>query len=487
MIDLTDELHLKNLNQYINDNHDRLALNEALFDIYEGNLLPHLMEKLQRDLPTTWEHTIERAVPINVLKRIVDKLSKIYQEAPRRSVVNGSETDSELLDFYEVYFDANSEFNYNNELFNLFGYSLQQITNDGNRPITRAIPNHLFLPYNSNQIVPTKADVIIMFMGEGPALNDPQGKRRVKIRWAYSDSQFVIFDSDDNLRIDLMEQIGILTTENELGTIPFVYNNRSKSSVMPKPPKDIYQLTMLLPILLTDLNYAAKYQVFSILYGINLDDTGLVLGPNKFWHFKSKPGEENPSIGQIKPVVDIGAVLNLAATELSIWMQTLGIRPGAVGELSESSFASGIAKMIDEADTTDHRDKQTSIYRSFELRFWHLNKLNHNNTLTTVQFASSLISTPFLNVPFTDPATVVTEFTKVIPFTSRGQLASGFIVEIDNGLMSRKEAMRRLNPELSDEKLEELMQEIEEEKKSSFEFVEPVEEDQDDDDEMAEI
>jgi hypothetical protein len=58
---------------------------------------------------------------------------------------------------------------------------------------------------------------------------------------------------------------------------------------------------------------------------------------------------------------------------------------------------------------------------------------------------------------------VITIFTKKIPVHSRGALAKDYMVEIDGGLISRKEVMRRLNPELSESKIEELQKEIDEE------------------------
>jgi len=467
MIDLTAQESIGLLNRQIQDNSNRLDVNEKLFDILEGDVLSQLMEKLINDLgESSASQAHSRAVPVNILRQVDNKLAQIYQNSPRRSIDPDNEQDLKILEYYEKNLKINYELNYNNELQNVFQYSLQQVVLNKGKPTTRSIPNHSFLPVNLNPVDPTEANVIILFMGES---TDKAGTGSVKIRWAWSDNQFVIFDSSGEIRDDIMrdkldlEDGEPLLYENPFGRIPFEYLTTSRNSVMPKVPSDILQLSLLIPVLMTDLNFAAKFQVFSILYGVDVDDENLKMSPAVFWRFKSQKGsDKTPQIGSIKPEVDIDQVLNLAATELALWLQSLGIRPGSIGKLDGDSFSSGISKVIDEADILDHQNKQTELYKGWEQGYWDLVlKYMHPVWLNDPKFD------PFApkNL-FNVNSSVLTIFTKKVPLHSRGQLAKDYMTEIDGGLISRKEVMRRLNPELNEAKIDQLIQEIKEESAS---------------------
>jgi len=487
MIDLTAQESIDYLNKQVKDASDRLELNERLYDIYEGALLNELMSALYDDLgESSSEQARTRAVPINILRQIINKLSQIYQNTPRRSIDPENQSELELLEYYESKFNINPKLNYNNELQNLFGYSFQQVVLNKGKPTTRAIPNHSFVPVNLNPKDPTEANVIILLMGKS---SDSSGANEVDIRWAWSDEQFVIFDSQGELRPDIMaekmqidfEQIDFV---NPYGRIPGQYLTISQNSVMPKPRADLLQLSLLIPMLLTDLNFATKFSIFSILYGIDVNDENLKMSPAVFWRFKSDPNsDKKPEIGSIKPDVDIDKVLNLASTELALWLQSLGIRPGAVGKLDGDNFASGISKVIDEADILDHQSKQTEIYKAFESEFWDT-VLKYVHPIWSINDQFDPLAP---NTLFNMNSNVITVFTKKIPFHSRGALAKDYMVEIEGGLISRKEVMRRLNPELSEAKIEEIQQEIDEEKKQAVEALvvgnspfEPVDDEEDD-------
>jgi len=144
-----------------------------------------------------------------------------------------------------------------------------------------------------------------------------------------------------------------------------MYVNRSPNFLLPPEDTDTMRMTVLLPVLLSDLNYAVKYQAFSILYGINVDDQNLAKSPEAFWMFKTDPGDDNkPEVGQIKPQVDITEVIQLIVTELSMWLNSRNIRPGSVSNVSAENMVSGISKLVDEMDTSDDRQKQAELYAS---------------------------------------------------------------------------------------------------------------------------
>ena len=85
------------------------------------------------------------------------------------------------------------------------------------------------------------------------------------------------------------------------------------------------------------------------------------------WNFKSDPdAQTKPQIGVIKPDVNIDKVIRLIRAEVAFWLQSRNIKPGAMGDLSVESLPSGISKAIDEMDTSEDRQRQTSFFKDAE-------------------------------------------------------------------------------------------------------------------------
>jgi len=208
----------------------------------------------------------------------------------------------------------------------------------------------------------------------------------------------------------------------------------------------------------SDLNLAAMFQCFSILWTIDLNDTNLKFAPNAVWALKSDPtSDKKPEIGSIKPQVDYDQVLGLIQSQLTIWLSTKGIRAGSVGTLTTDNFASGISKLIDEMDTYEARQKQTGIYLKAEAELWDLT-LNYMHPYWA---DSGQIDNP---ARWTPTATVATKFAVQLPAQSRGVAVRDLRDEYAAGFISRRGALAKLNPEMSDAELDALMVEIDAER-----------------------
>lgn len=453
MIDLYDKETSKMIVKYIEDNTNRISLNTKLFDIYEGEIGGLLSEKMLSDLgPISYEQAKDRMCPINVLKRIIDKLAKIYQQEPKREVVNGNDNDKKILDKFEELLNINHKLNTNNELWNLYLNSLIQIGNDNGKPFIRSIPNDKFLIMNTSQVDPTSADIVILFMDKSI---DDLG-RPIQIYWIYSDLQFCIYDSNATIRYDLMSALGQDGTI-PAGKKPFVYLNASENLAMPKPQKDTLDMTLLIPLLLSDTGYIAKFSTYSIMYGIDIDDENMKLSPNVFWNFKSDDQtDKKPELGTIKPEGDIDKLINLAISQLSIWLDTKGIKSGSIGSADVNNVSSGIAKLIDEADVTEIRNFQATIYSIFEKRFWDL-LLNNIYPFWKEQGLIDDYGT------FSPNASVAVTFRPQTPIVDRGDQVKVLKEEVEAGFNTKKRAIKLLNPDMTDKEIDDLIAEIDSE------------------------
>jgi hypothetical protein len=398
--------------------------------------------------PQSFEQQMHRLCPINILPKIVDKLTNIYQTAVTREVVNGSETDAALLGWYANSFAVNRRMNTANEFYNLTKASLVFPYVSNGAPRLRVIKNDRFAVISTDPIEPNKPTHVVVF---GDKVD---GK---DIYWTWSATEFLISDESGETRQDLMIKYDNPLGVNPVGRLPFVYINASSELY---PPQDTDTLTMvkLLPIMCSDLNLAAMFQCFSILYGIDISDTNLKFAPNAFWSLKSDPtSDKKPEIGSIKPQVDYDQVLNLIQSQLTMWLSSKGIRAGSIGTLTAENAASGISKMIDEMDTFDARQKQVSIFEDAERELWDLT-LNHMHPYWV---ASGMIDNPAI---FTPTAAVVTKFAIQLPQQTRGQVVRDIKEEFAAGFISRRRALVKLNPEMTDAEIDELQAEIIEER-----------------------
>lgn len=451
------EVELKQLTKYITDNHGILAENHALFDIYQGQLLPYIEAALDKMLTlSSLEIAKQRIAPINTLKRIIDKLSKIYSKQPRRrALVNGepSERDQALLDWYCKEMKCDIYWSTANELFNLHKCVFVEPFVSNGKPGMRAVPADRFLVRSTDPIDPTRPTEYIKIMPS----QDPRSAKFKNNYYVYTADEFTPINSDGKIMADVLQAVGNPEGINPFGAIPGVYINRDLYSVFPKPDSDMLRMSVLLAVMLGDINTAVAFQAFSIIFAIDVNAENLQMSPNTFWNLKSdKLGDKKPEVGTIKPTVDITEVQNLIMTELAFWLNTKNIRPGSVGDASVEQFASGISKMIDEMDTSEDRQIQTQFFKQGEEDFW---------TFIAYKAHPFWVRNKLINQSalFTPGVEFVVEFPEQLPFAKRAEVLKDVIQEMKEGLTTKKRALKRLEPDMTEAEIESLLLEVEEE------------------------
>lgn len=464
MINLLDEESRKGIAEFIKCETDRLEYNKKIFTILGGNLKTLLQQKMLEDLgPKSFAAAQFRQAPINIFKKIMDKITRIYQDNVVRTVEGGNDADAKLVQWYEEQLNLDSKFSKNNENFNAFLYSLLQIgltdlefqenpNQEFKKPFVRTIPNHQFLVMNVSSTDPTSADVVIVCM---PKRKNPDGTYD-SIYYVYTKYQFVIMNQQGEIQSGMMADKELDGT-NPYGVNPFSYANASQDCVMPDIQTDNLDMSLLIPLLLTDLNYAVKFQAFSVFVAIGLKNVKAELSPNCVIEFDVNPAADKSSFETLKPTVDITEVLSLAASQMSLWLSSKSVRPTVVaGDLGVDSFASGISKIIDEADTYEALKWQITVYKKFEADFWE-RLLRHMHPQWV---AAGVIENKTI---FSAGARVVTKFATPSPMQTRGELVKQLDEEGQAGFISKKRALKKLNPEMTDDDIADLLKEIDDE------------------------
>lgn len=280
----------------------------------------------------------------------------------------------------------------------------------------------------------------------------------------YSDDEFMIIDSSGAIRADKMAEMGATSTKNPFGVIPFVYINTSHSELIPYPNQTAYDIGILVPKLLTDLNYSAQFMSHSVIWTANTDLQGAEINPDAIVNLGDTDADGNsPTIGTIDPKTDIDGVLKLITFQLSSYLATVGIKSGSIGQLEASSASSGISKIIDEGDTTETRKQQTGNFRKVEPDFW-----NKFAKMQAVWSASGSVKKKETFSPdFLESFSI--KFAEIKPIESEKDKLDKMKVARDLKLITKKQALREIYPNLPEDQLvqriKELDEELEKEKK----------------------
>lgn len=449
---------------------EQMQFDLQLYEMHEGQVKKFVEKSLKDELlsNSAFKRAKERIPSINIPKKVTDKLSKVYAEAPIRF----SEKDQELIDDYSRILDFNDIMGYANQMSNLTKRcALELYIEDGKQKV-RVLAAHEFFVYSDSKISPNKPTVFVKLLGREEKRRDTVSTRDgqrvtnedeiylVDIFALYTDTEFMIVDSDGMLRDDKMGEMGISSTTNPFGVIPFVYINKSKTELIPFPNQTTFDMGVLIPKLLTDLNYSAQFLSHSVIWVKNADMQGAEINPDAIVDLGDTDGEGNtPDIGTIDPKTDIEGVLLLIQAQLSMYLSTEGLKAGSVGQLEASSASSGIAKIIDESDATEARKYQTGLFRNVEKEFWYkFSKMQKVWSNAGVVEKKDLFSEDFI-----DKFSV--KFAEIKPLESEKEKYEKMKVARDLKLITKKQALREIYPNLPEDQLDQRLKELEEELK----------------------
>lgn len=131
-------------------------------------------------------------------------------------------------------------------------------------------------------------------------------------------------------------------------------------------------------------------------------------------------------------------------------------------------------------DTSEDRQKQVQHFMKAEYQLWQL----ITKKLHPYWMSQRMLDT---NLSFSANCKVITEFQEQMPMTRRSEVLKDIIIELDKGLTTKKRALQVLNPEMKMDELDELLEEIGEERTTTVEVPdEPAVDEEVEDDEFIE-
>lgn len=420
----------------------QMGFNLKLFEIMEGNLIKYIDDALKNQLSANaYKIARQRIVPINILRRIVSKLSKLYSSSPQRKTE--LETDQELVDYYSKKGVLDHHYGNHNFNYNSYKYSALEFFVEDRVLKVRAIPATQFIVASNNKVNPLTVTHYVRFMGK---MNKTQnGKTKIVDKyWAYTNEEFLAFDSDGEV---VESDTALVSGKNTFEIIPMNYVSNSDNLLIPLQDDDLVQMAVNIPVKLTDLNFAQQFQSHGIIWVKNADNTNLQVSPNTIWELSSRDPDKNVEVGTLQPQVQVQDVLDLCRFEISAWLESKDIRPGTVGQAGQDSSLSGLSLLIQNADISENRKTQEQVFKSSENDFWKRLATIHNTLVASGElderrtFSSNNIE-------------VSVEFDTHKPYESRMEKVTRLKQEVEAKFTSQLTAMKELHPDWSDDEIE---------------------------------
>lgn len=433
------------------DFHDRHLM-------YHGRSLEIIKKNFRKEFkkPETINQLDMRITPINITQKVINKKAGVFIESPLRYAMDKNESDQELIALYEEHLNLNpvmKEANRQMEQFKSFLLELFIDTATG-CPGIRSLPRHTYKVYSINSIRPEEPNVFCKI------LNDDIDSNKMAIS-VTTDLDSVVINGNGKTIPSMMNENA--NGVNDYGVAPYIFKSKSSSTCYPEQDDDLHRMSIAIPILLSDLNFATKYQCWSIIYTIGqIGD--IPFSPNSLVELDYGPEGQRPEIGTVKPNVDSEKIIALVTNLLTMLLSSQNLSAGdLVSTLTPGNVASGVSKMLDSAEMIEDRKDQQAIFYQAEYKLWRaLSKF------LIPYWRSKNFLKPVLNYSFSDVFEIGVIFKEPKAMLSPKEKIELEKMKRDAGFTTLKRALAELNTEMDAEEIDELAREIREEKLESL-------------------
>lgn len=474
------------------DEINRRALAKRRQDIYKDGGKKFLLEQIKTEFGPDAVKEM-RLTPINFLKKVINKLSTIYKEAPVRKCE--LESDQILLDYYVEELEFNQKMQKVNRYYNLHSNTAMYFVPIGNEIEFMVIPPYLY-SLVSNPINPLeiKTWIFSAFIEEGsiapnrdngPATGnqsfsrdqgqktqgdmvDSQEKQELMNRQLIFWSDEEHFTTNENGdRIKFNSEAGNEQFLNPIMMCPIVNVTKDRDAeTWATQGEDLVDLSIALQLGWTDLLTIAKHQGFGIMTMTSKEQPKQMnIGINKTIWLKQGDDGVAPTVDYINSAAPLDKYNALLMDLLGLMLTTNDMTPQSVsGNQQPQTVLSGFSRLIQMSDTIEAVEADKPVLKDAEKEGWEIIKAWHNfmydsNILSEEARALGKFSDQF------DPQIL---YKSSKPIESEDEILARIEKELNLGLITKKDALAKLNPNSTTEQLDAKIQEIDQEKQDNI-------------------
>lgn len=476
------------------ENKHRKAESFKQCEIYSDRMYQYVSERLREFNKENTVKEIPIIASINLARRIVKEESSIYKECPQRSLSGSSDDQQEVA--HQIYQDMgiDSKLMRSNELYKLQSQGMIQIIPKDGKLKARVLKMHHFdaIPDPND---PERALAIIISGFDRSDLMENykdrtatgfQGRSATHRKGTTNMHNEDIADPDDSMiekkrlvwwteghhfmtngRGEIIDDSGAVITDpetdltNPLGMLPFVDIAMNKDfEYFVREGSMITDFTVDFNSILSEMEQVMRMQGFSV--GVlkapdALMPENIVVGPNNILKLTvdvETQGETDFSYAS--PNADIPGSIQLTEFILASFLSSRGLDPSTVsGKPSANKSSSGIERLLSMIEKFEATKEDYNLYEYVEKKIWKIVKGWHNSLIDTETLDQKYRTTAFsedaeISVMFNTPEMVQTQKEQM-------ELIS---LKLDEGLMSKVDAIMELEnikePEAAQERLMEI-------------------------------
>lgn len=475
---------------------DRRAQMLVRHKIYKDGGKEFLLEAVRREFN---EDAVKemRLTPINILKKIINMKSQVYRRAPMRETE--LESDQALVDYYVDSLGLNVKMQKANRYFNLFSNCQLYVRLDNSMNLNldivtpyqySIIPNSFDLSIMEGVVFSTfpKQDELTEESDAGPATGRSNYNKNKQSEQEENLVKFDGVNSNDNTRYVIWtnesyvvvnskgEYVEAMTEDlmNPLGFIPAVHLTKDRDNeVYSTVGADVTDLTQTIQMGWSDLLTIAKHQGFSLLTFTGPEaPQKMTIGINRVIWLKQENDQPTPTVDYVTAASPLSEYKDLLVEQLAMLLSTNDLNPQAVGgTFAANQSTSGFHALIQNADTIEAIESDKPTLKDAEKELWSIISRYHNHLADAGVLPPGLAELG----KFSDDFVVDIKYRDARPLSSEAEEIANVKNLLADGLISKRQALKKLNPDLSDEQVEALLQEIVEEKSmmaKSFQMIE---------------
>jgi hypothetical protein len=426
-----------------------------------------------------------RLCPINVLKKIINMKSMVYKKSPIRRCMNPD--DQVLVEYYADELSLDIKMQKANRFYNLFANCEIYVRKDEDGDLCLdIIPPYLYSlssnPMDLNKIdakifsafsdqsemtvqkdLPSATGVGLFNTDKSYVSNEKKvstdGVRSTKdyIRYMiWTAENYCVTDYKGNV-IDAADE----DLTNPIGMIPSVTlakdrDNETYSTV----GADIPDLTLTIQMGWSDLNSIAKHQGYSLLTMTGPEaPEKMVMGLNRVIWMKTKPDEPTPTISYVTAASPLAEYKDLLVEQLAMLLSSNDLNPQSVGgtfSANGSGATSGFHAMINSSDTIEAINMDKPVLKNAEEELWEIIVRYHNYLFDAGQLTDEAKALG----KFSEDFEIDIRFPDVRPMQSETDMMAIIKEQMALGILSKKQALQKLNPDMTDEQIDQLMTDI---------------------------
>lgn len=281
--------------------------------------------------------------------------------------------------------------------------------------------------------------------------------KQMRFVWWTKDSHFVTDGQGTIVDVDPDNTAG----KNPIGELPFVFlSGEQDQNFWSLGGQDLIDSTILLNVLLTDLNYILLLHGCGIFYasGDGIPDK-IRVGAGSALVFKPKDGSTiKPEVGFATPDAPVEGHLKNIEQQTAILLSTNNLEPSGVAtRMNADTAASGIHELIKKADVSEAIEESQDLFRAPEQALHRKGVLWMNKLIDDSQADSKLSGIGSMDpnieiaVEYTPPQILVSETEKLDVIQKR------LSIPLDTAI----DAVKRDNPELTDDEAQARVIELE--------------------------